>query len=355
MKNLTKGVLLAVTISSATVLSNAQNTGEIPLGQVIYSLPQTTIHITAHAESSSFKAGPYARYAQKYLGVEAKENDGTTYRMTGLDVTPYLEADPSSRFSINLNTKGATANFLKFTSQGLVAVSDAGKGLPDTWRFPSQADATAFLTSGALSNLTETKTTLYKSVRTAEGIERVPVKQSQVVEKSLEKKAQETASLIFRLRQKRIDIITGDTDATFDGEAMGATLAEIARLEKEYLEMFLGKTVRDTQSVSFDIIPQGSNEKQLIIAFRFSETEGILPPSNVMGSPVTVEITPGPDTDAVGNAQQSGTSRQQNVYYRIPANASVKISDGLNVMINTRIPVYQMGKTVAFPIEGYVK
>ena len=130
-------------------------------------------------------------------------------------------------------------------------LSDGYAGKPAQWRFPSAVNAQEFL-KGASSNIDNATATLYKTVMSAEGIEKVPVKQSQTVVKSLEKKAEETAEMIFKLRQKRVEIVTGDTDATFSGEAMAATLKEIQRLEDEYMSMFIGKSVKDEQTMVFD-------------------------------------------------------------------------------------------------------
>lgn len=46
--------------------------------------------------------------------------------------------------------------------------------------------------------------------------------------------------MILSLRQQRINIITGNTDATFSGDALRAAVEEIGRLEEEYMSLFTG-------------------------------------------------------------------------------------------------------------------
>ncbi len=342
--------LLAGYSSNAQIL---QATEAAPAGAIIYSLPLTTISLEVTAEHESFIAGPYAKYAQKYLGIDARTESADTYTISSIEMHPYIEADPSVRVAVNLGTaKNASANFLNFCSQGLIIASDSYVGKPAKWRFPSVAGAEQFASSGATSNLDSRTTTLYKTVKTAEGLEKVPVSQTQVVEKSLEKKAEETAALIFSLREKRMDIITGNTDATYSGEAMKAAIDEITRLEQEYLTLFIGKSLKDSQSVVFDVIPEAGNQSQMYIAFRISETQGLVPASNMGGRPIVMELQREAASSGVSESPASAKGR---IFYRKPATMLVKILDGQKLLLQSRVPVYQLGEVLSFPADIAVK
>lgn len=336
--------------SNAQILSSGQ---PAPAGAVVYSLPSTTISLKVTADHESFVAGPYAKYAQKYLGIDARTESGDTYVISAIEMIPYIEADPSVRVAVNIGTsKTASANFLNFCSQGLVITSDSYTGKPAQWRFPSAAGAEQFASSGVASNLDNRTTTLYKTVKTAGGLEKVPVQQTQVVEKSIEKKAEETAAMIFRLRQKRLDIITGDTDATYSGEAMDAAIKEITRLEQEYLSLFVGKGIKDSQTVVFDVVPTADNTNQMYIAFRISDTHGLVPASNMGGRPIVLEL----QREAGGKGASEGVSAVAGrVYYRTPATMLAKVTDGQKVLLQSRIPVYQLGEVLSFPVNLPVK
>ena len=109
--------------------ANAQilKPGEVaPAGTIIYSLPVTTIGLEVTAEHESFVAGPYAKYAQKYLGIEARTESADTYTISSIQMHPYIEADPDVRVAVNMGTaKNPSANFLNFCSQGLIITSDS--------------------------------------------------------------------------------------------------------------------------------------------------------------------------------------------------------------------------------------
>lgn len=359
MRTLLKFGLCALVASFSITLFAQQQEASYPAGTVIYSLPSTSITFVVEAVKETFTAGPYAQYAQKYLGTEAKTEDAVTYNLSSIEIFPYLEADLNVRIPINLSGKGiSAANFLQFCSQGLIVTSDSYTGKPESWRFPSIATNDKFAGKGVGGNLTTTATTLYKTVNTDNGFKRIAVQQNQVIEKSTEAKAEEVSKSIFDLRKQRLQIITGDTDATFSGEALGAAVAEINRLEQEYLSLFLGHTESSSQKMNFDVVPKADNAKQIYVAFRISESLGLLPANNMSGRPIVLELTIDPASVSAGTAisTTNGKSREpQLVYYRVPAIATAKILDGQSMLLQTRIPVYQLGAVRAFPIETMIK
>ncbi len=350
-----RGMFLSMVVATLFMAGEAKAQilpGEqLPQGAIVYSLPSTTMRFDVEAQHESFVAGPYARYAKKYLGIDVRQESAEIYTLKSVTMTPYVEADRESNYAINLaGVKGATANFLEMTSQGLIVWSDARAGVESKMRFSKMADPAIFDKAASTSNLTSEKTTLYKTVQGSAGMERVPVQQSQVVEKSPERRAEEIASMIFKLRNRRMDIITGETDATFSGEAMAAAVKEINRLEEEYLSLFTGKSVYATQKSSFDVVPKAGDSKQLYVAFRFSQSEGILPPNNVAGRAVVLELTDdNPQSNNIN--MDNSSSRTKVIFYRKPAIMTARLIDGQDELLSTRVPVYQLGRTLTFPIE----
>jgi hypothetical protein len=164
-----------------------------------------------------------------------------------------------------------------------------------------------------------------------------------IVEKSLEKKAAETAQMILDIRDQRLRIVTGDTDATYSGEAMGAAIDELTRLEKEYLMLFVGYSEFQTQKMNFEVIPQ-PGETQMYIAFRLSDTAGLVPADNLSGKPVVMEIVPQKFSEPEGTPESAKAKKGVSINYRIPAICNVKLLDGVNMLLQSRIPVYQLGR-----------
>lgn len=353
MKNKLK---LLITISSLFLFTSANSQviaqGEaVPKGAIVYSLPATSFRITSEVIRESFVAGPYAKFAQKYLGIQVKETSGDFYTLSSVELNSYIEADRTASIALNLGSNSrATANFLEMMSQGLVVWSDAGAGREEYSRFPGVNDTRTFNKEMATSNLTNINTTLYKTVKTESGLEKVPVQQTQVVEKSAEKRAEEIANSIFRLRTKRLEIITGETDATFSGEALKSAIDEMNRLESEYMSLFVGKSSYDKQRVSFDLVPVRDNPKQIYVAFRISETQGLLPADNVAGRPVILELLK-ENGQPASTFNMDLTTEKGRVLYKVPEIMIARLSDGQAVLLQARVPVYQFGKVLSFPID----
>lgn len=341
MKNYRTVSLLCL---AAALLPEGRISAQDPVGTVSYALPQTTITIEVEAVREYFYAGPYAKYAQKYLGVDARQADQTTCTLSTVRMTPYIEADQNFRYYVNPDK--ATQSFLSLTSQGLIAVNDGSFGESAEWRFTTQAGAD-FNGKGVSSNLTSEAATLYRGVKEDASYNRIAVQQNMVVQKSLEQRAKEAADMIFNLRQKRVQIVTGDTDATYSGEAMGAALKEISALEKEYMSMFIGYSDISTQKMNYDVVPTADNDAQLYVAFRLSDSKGLVPADDISGKPYLLEFTPSPVSipDARSMKPKGAVA-----YYRVPSVCTVKLSDGVNVLLQSRIPVYQLGVVSSFPI-----
>jgi hypothetical protein len=351
--NRTIKFMIAVAAVIVPQLVSAQKKSD-PEGFLTYSLPSTTISLDVEAVQEKFYAGPYARYAEKYLGIKARQNDETTFQLTQIKMTPLLEADQSRRYSVNVKKSQIDATFLKLSSVGLVSFSDANFGDESVWRFPTEGKGD-FSGKGVSSNLTSESTTLYRNSKTESAYNKVAVQQNMVVEKSMEQKAAETAEMILRLRKQRLQIVTGDTDATYSGEAMGAAISEITRLEEEYMTLFTGYSEFQTQNMRFEVVPEAGLESQMYVAFRLSDTAGLVPADNLSGKPIVMEITSQPFAEPAVSAELLKNQKEVEAYYRIPAVCTVKLMDGANLLLQSRMPIYQLGRESSLPVNVILK
>ena len=314
----------------------------VPAGaQVTYSLPRTTIGIEVEALVEDFHAGPYARYAKKYLGIDARQEDGKTFQIVSVRMLPSVEADAAARYQAS----SSSDTYLQLSSQGLVAVGASGE-TGSAWRFPARSKGD-FADKELSSNLTSENATLFRGVQSDNAFSQIGVQQQMVVAKSDDQKAGEAADMIFNLRRKRVEIVTGDTDATFSGEALGAAIREIDKLEKQYLSLFTGYSDTQTQKKRFDVIP-APGASQRYIPFRISDTAGLVGPDDLSGKPYVLNLIPEelsqPKVTAKGG-------KGEFLYYRVPVICKVTLSDGVSVLLEDRFPVYQLGTVENIPLK----
>lgn len=367
----TRFVLAAlVAVVCSSVASFAQKNAD-PEGYVTYSLPSTVLVLEVEAVQENFYAGPYAAYAEKYLGIRVPQEDKQTYQLKSIKMTPYVEPDHSRRYSVNVPKGDVDATCLKLSPMGLISFADARNGGEVAWRFPV-AGKGDFSDKGVSSNLTSESATLYRNNDKDAKYNELLVQQDVVVAKTLEKKAAETAQKILDAREERYKIVVGDTDATYSGEALQAAIDELTRLEKEYLTLFVGYTETQVEKACFEVLPQ-AGEQQKYIAFRLSDSEGLVPATNVSGKPILMEIIPQEfaktdvakaeetaaaeaqaQLEATGKAPKAKApveKRAAEVYYRLPAVCTVNIKNGVELLLQARVPVYQLGQESSLPVN----
>ena len=334
--------LTAATVMLLPLVSSAQENAD-PAGYLTYSLPSTTIVLDVEAVQEKFYAGPYAKYAEKFLGIKARQKDETLYHLAEVSMSSCVEADQNRRYSLNVEKGNIDGSFLSLTTGGFVSLYD--------FQAESQKEFTA---KG--SSCPKEKSFDY---------DKVSIMQSMLVGKTIEQRASEVADVILELRTQRYQIITGDTDATYSGEAMGAAVAEISRLEAEYLRLFIGYSEYQTQQMRFEVIPSAEQEEQIYIAFRLSDTDGLVPADNYSGKPVTMWITVPQfaqtheqvalSKDKKGNEIPDKAKKEVLAHYRIPAMCAIKLMDGANVLLQGRLPIYQLGQESSMPINVILK
>ena len=274
--------------------------------------PKTKLTFEVSAQLEQFYAGPYARYAQKYLGVEAKEEDSSKATLTSV-VMKYGSDTEASGTSV--------------------------------WSKPGFAQS-GFESRGVNANYTSEAATLFSA-----GAASRIVSQSVTVEKTPEQKAREAADMVFLLRRNRIQIITGDTDATYSGEAMKAAIDELAALEQEYLSLFLGYTITQEQKVTFELSPSSDAKDQIYVIFRLSDQEGLLPAEEIGGKPYYLDIAPQEIAGAPAADPRAASRAKAVQTVRIPAICDLKVSDGVKTFLQSRIPVYQLGEDRVYPVQ----
>lgn len=347
-----KKIFLLLIILHTIVLVNAQ----IVANSVVYALPKTSVKIKIEVEKEIFVAGSYAQYAEKYLGINANENDQENYSISKIEIMPFKEADANALYTINFGKlKNARANFLDLSAEGLIFFGNYKYDGVVSSRFTENSDdQTRFLDAGAGSNYTSERAVYYGTVKTDTGIMQVPIERWQKTGKNIEAKAAECAELINTLRKKRIEIVIGDSD--FTGEGLTAVLAEIRKLETDNMQLFTGKSTRTSAVYFLDVIPDEKQNQQSYIAFRFSEKQGLIPSNNVGGRPIilTFEKETSSYADAVTDTDAK-KSKMELIYYRVPRVAGIKLLDGTNVLLQDRLSIYQFGNVLSMPADLQIK
>ena len=339
----------------STVVPASEASTVSPKG-LVYSLPKTSLKVKVEARFTSIIPGPYAKFADKYLGLTGvPTSPSNTWAIAGVNVISHQHADLQTLFVVEPQ-EGFQLDFLKLTKEGLVipALSAEYQSPKQMVQLkPETLSGAAFVDLSSTPFIAAEQTTHYSRVLQDSSFVRVPVHKSIVVERSAEDKAREASDFIFSLRKRRFELLSGDADFVAEGKAAEAVLREISRLESEYLTLFTGKAQTSTATWWFDYSPDGSKKDVSTILFRFSETKGVLPVSDLSGSPVLVSINA---TDLWTGTElfeqlvvENQTPMPDAIYYRIPIPVQVNVHDSKVDFFSQKLTFYQFGPLVRMP------
>lgn len=316
-----------------------------------YVLPQTVLKVSLEAVREIYIPGPYREFAGKYLGIS--EIPGKRHELFDIHsawVEYLIEPDPDMYFSINLlKGKFQKDDFLTLSSHGFVLDPSKVFRKHTDYKSTATVHAPPYFTDLSITGLfREVTDTLYKTIITDTSFVRLPIPRRQREVKTLEQRAEEAANFILELRRTRLDLISGEIDGFPGGEALSYAVDRISRLENEYMELFTGKRIHDTQVETVFIVPDGS--KQEILLFRISDDPEIkdgVPPE---GIPVFLKIKPLQKLKNILQEDDIFTEPvKNNLIYRIPDMALFSITGGSRVYYEERSTLFQAGKIIMLP------
>lgn len=318
-------IALGSVASMAQVSAYKQGSGEIVDG---YTLPRTVINVKVAQEREVILRGPYARYASQYLGVTgAPMSDKESYRILGATLSWGVEPDIEATFALDSKSKERVKSF-----QWLTANEHMQSDLPQDNNYKG----------AKLGGENPFKDVGTSTVQQSSGND-LSFELMSGIEKSTEQMAADAAAVIFKIRKRRIELITGEQGENVFGAGLQAALDEMQRIEDEYVSLFLGKRyVQRTEHV-FEVVPQAGEQR--VVAFRFTSDGGVVPTTDLMASPISLELTPIDSAVSVGDK-----SKSSGVLYRVPLMEQITLSDGSTVYATKKIPVYQNGIFTQIPV-----
>ena len=326
--------------------------------KIIYALPQTAVKIGIHYDKNITIPGPYGQYGEKYLGIkncatERSEN----WIITGVNSEDFTEIDPDHYYVINaISGSIPYETYDKLKSSGYIAEGSISLNEEILLPFGSkgQIEKNVVFNDVTVKSYVEQKQeTMFKTIVTDTSFVQVPVSRTVLEKKTHEQKAEEAASFILELRLSRFELLSGYVEVFPSGEAMAATLKKIDQLESEYLSLFTGKQYTERYTREFYITPEpDAKDKQYRLAI-FSDRLGFIPASLDEGAPLIVEIEPAGKTRSLRNLMPQSPEAEvyDQIYYRLPDVADVRVMWNGEYLHHKRITIYQLGALVSIPIS----
>lgn len=291
---------------------------------VAYSLPKTSITITVNYTKTTRKAGEFYQYADRYLSISKPiTEDATIYSISKLDASTQgiIDKDKSYLVEFKSNT---TAPFVTLTADGIICAIN--------------------------SDYTFEKNNL--SAEEVQSPISLPNPRSFLSEEILRagstaKQAELVAKQIYRLRESRTNILTGEADnMPPDGNAYKLVMAQLEEQEKALTAMFVGTEVLETGSKSFTVIPDEKSIENRII-FRFSTKLGVVDANDLSGAPVYLSLKNlEPKVEQILTPKEEKELEKKfsaGIIYNIPGKGMLKISYNGKDYVNKECDIVQYG------------
>ena len=311
--------------------AKAQSTFSLTEGEpaLVYSLPKTEFNIEIETEKTTQKPGVYYRYSERYLATnKVITEEKTTFRLKSIKVKTTAVPDSTRTYSFIPNQSLQTCH-LAVNSKGILC------GINVTCK-PEKPNNQAIVLS--------TKETAKDQF--------LPLGEEYMMAGSEAKLAEGVAKQIYRIRERRLSLLTADVDKLpADGDSFKTMMDGLNKLERDLTELFSGKTTVETQTKTLNITPAKSLNNQVL--FRLSALKGTVGVDDLSGVPYYINIVPA--TVAVNPADPKARPEKPALFYILPASTQLTIGDGINILYSGEFFVPQFGKIIPLPERLFQK
>ena len=299
-----------------------------------YSLPRMGIRLNIEYEKIVKIKGPYADYANEFLGLEdIIASNSTEYRVEELSLETFYLPDPEQVYFVGYDLKDSkdyTELKLNFSAKGYFVGSsrfpDINGIQADVMEKENEMDAEEierYFNYYAENNLYEKVDTIVKKI----SIDTITIDTYTFKKRTLEKypiiKAREAVAKIEKARESQYNLITGYQEVAYSEGALKFMHDKLKSMENDYLDLFRGKVFREEYSYSSIFVPnQGDNDKWIPI-LKFSSDNGVDQQSE--GDNIFVRFTVTENTSLIKQSYDASSGDAKGIFYRIPEYSSISV------------------------------
>lgn len=300
----------------------------------LYYLPQTTLEIKVTVTKETLMPGPYSKYAEKYLCIKnAAMSSVSDVRIENVDINQIAQPDPNACFMVVCDND---AN-LNYNSRGIVTGYNCDQQAEDSYaegeRHFTKASSIAtplFMDYGVKQNFTRNTDTTYKVVEVDSVFQKIPIYNKVIISKDEEMKAEEAANYIIKIRKRLFKVLTAQFETETPPADIDIMVNELKDMEKRYLELFVGKVVKETREYVFYYTPQPELAEERIPICYITSDDEVVEQKTADSEPVCLVLKNSQAARELGDfyGRQHDLKKKEKVmglYYRIPADVAVSV------------------------------
>ncbi len=285
---------------------------------VTYFLPKTAIDITVTAEHTTYTPGDFCQYAEKYLRLtDVSTSASETWEIKRVTIRPTGVPDTTKVYTVKLKER-TVAPLMDLTEDGIIkAINTTLAVTPEPKEQPEEPEA--------------------------ELNPRDYMNEEILMAGSSAKMAELTAKEIYNIRESKNTITRGQADSMpKDGESLKIMLKNLDEQEQALMQLFTGKTRRETKSVTVRVVPTGDLNREVVL--RFSKKLGFVDADDLSGNPLFLTVTNQKNIPQAAAANERG-KKITGVIYNVPSKADIIVADMNKTYYKGEINIAQFGNT----------
>ncbi len=293
---------------------------------LIYSLPKTEFVINATVEIVTEIPGKFYQYSERFLATsDVITAEKKYYRLKNISMDTRTVSDAERTFII-IPSKKSLANQLTVNDEGILCGINVAPA----------------------KQVKEIRVERIEQKEDLESAKLLPLSEEYMLAGSVAKMAEGAAKHIYRIRENRMDLLSGDVDnMPTDGASLKAMIAEMEAQEKELTELFTGKTTVQTLTQTVIYTPDSAVDDKIV--FRFSSMQGVVDADDLSGVPYYLNIKYNPIK--IETPEKPAKKKDIEVFTVIPVTADVKFDDGNKILYENKLTLPQLGILVPIPFE----
>lgn len=323
MRKILKGMGAALLLAAALPAA-AQQTRVLTAEKhndygLVYSLPITALRVDVTAVRTVHVAGPYYRYAKKYLGTDkVVTEDYENWTISDVKVVPYGISDPEDRYVMQL--KPGALTYICVDADGmLLSINKEVEAAPTPKPTPAKEG---------------------KKVNVKEYLQYV--NEDFISAQSSARQAEMLAESLMEIRDAKISLTRGTAESMpKDGRQLELMLQSLAAQEEAMTNAFVGFSWEETVTRSFTVVPE---EEGRMTLFRMSDFAGFVEADDYSGDPVYFDMTVLSEgqlpVDAKGEEKKMPKDA---VVYTVPGTSRVKVSLSGRTLYEGEVDLAQFG------------
>ncbi|PKP15894.1 MAG: hypothetical protein CVU06_15705, partial [Bacteroidetes bacterium HGW-Bacteroidetes-22] len=320
----------------------------------------TAIKVTVAVKETELVKGPYAEYADEYLGLKNPVMaNGREYDLLDIQVEGVSQPDPTQFYFVEVNEKTSKEDrnlIFSLAENGVLKAVNAGvstQNEPSTRTTEVKAYLTPSMFPYATSPSQFQKTdTIIRIVTVDTSTVKKRYFKTSFDEKPSEQKAREAADMVARLREGLVNLLTGFQEISYDPNTLKYMTENVKNLREEYVSMFKGLRLEKVQTYTFFVVPEDDKSSMAITICKFSKESGITEQADAKARDITLTFKrDGSTTHLAGYVPKTGAGESAVLYYRIPEAAQVMVKYQNQSYASTSIPISQFGVVVPMPLQ----